>query len=1103
MLAPGTSSGEDCGERLVQRDDKGGHMMSPRFIHRCLFVVPVFTILTIFHFTWAETVFKSGTPDLPVSNRAIDVNNLALFVKNNGLFSDRGYYPGLFLKEQPQNWLIYSAGLFIGAQTGDSTRVMASWFSPDAVPGAVDGSGHRYGDGDTRFRVYKIGTADSLNSGPDWDEWPAYQGAPSDDSGRPILPGDQTLFCCFTDAETVPDHFPPFDTEPLGAEVHLTVWGWEDVEDMFFLRWEIVNRSALSWKDAFVGIGADCELGWANDDRVGSDSTLSLVYVYNKDDVDDQFGARSPSLGLMFLETPSVPSAGDTAGAWREVVPGYRNQPALSPMVLKIGELFTEDWMDGRSVYLHMQGLDTEGNPMIDPVTSKPSRWAFSGDPLTGTGWLDSRGYDKRFMICSGPFDLDPGGVNTMAAAILVGRGQDRLDSVRKLKSLCPLASGLYAGPALIDAAEITVDPAISAFHLPVNLVNPSDPVVGLEFSVHTDPSKLVLAGASPAGRAAGLSVHGEPTSPGNLRVSVQGEIPAGNGPVVDLSGGFGSDEAFRYTEVDLESASASVSIGTVSGGVTVNSRPNPARLLSPQDGSGLQSVLQIFRWTSPGDGDGDSIRYRFYSIGRDEPFCTTADTQLTINGSLFFMGDSAYRWTVSAYDGFQEILSPDTFSIQVPSIEKLERVFWAGSWDPRQDPEYLYALAADEKDLFVVTAVQEADSFGMHSRHRISAFSLEDPASPAALRKTYIPEDCLPYRMIARGGIVYIASEISLLAVDFRDPASPGLLCIGDTENPLERIRGIDFWGDRLVLIQDNGELLTVYTLANPDHPVKAGTVSLPSGPYHQLAFSGSDFFYQLVQDGGTGEIRILRLMQDWSVQTAGRFDIGRSIPSFSVPFLVKEGIAYWVEPVIDGPEYTTSSYAPMRLRIADLRDPALPRLAGESLTVGDPVQLHLFNGYLVCGREIFNVFDPDNPVPAGFSRHIENQAAVKWPWIYAEQSDGKTIDILNCGLISQEIVFQGGQGIVRTGRAFPNPSNGSTSVAFNLSFPAEVRLEIFNIRGQCVLSQNLGNRDAGIHLAVWDGKTGRGIPAAAGVYVMCIRAGKDQASIKILHMP
>ena len=1072
-------------------------------VKRCFFMIPLLAVLTFFHFSRAETVLNSGTPDPPFSTRSMDANNLVFFVKNNGLFADGEYRPGMFLKEQPENWLLFTAGLFIGAQTGDSARVMASWFSPDAVPGAVDGSGQRYGDSDPRFRVYKIGIADSLRSGPDWDEWPEYQGAPVDGAWHPVLLGDQTLFCCFTDAQTVPDGYPPFDTDPLGAEVHLTVWGWEDVEDMVFLRWEIVNRSALSWKDAFVGIGADCELGWANDDQVGSDSTLSLVYVYNKDDVDDQFGARPPSLGFMFLETPSVPSAGDTAGAWREVVPGYRNQPALSPMLLKIGDLFREDWKGGGSVYLHMQGLDTEGRPMIDPVTGRPSRWAFSGDPLTGTGWLDSRGYDRRFMICSGPFDLEPGEVNTMAAAILVGRGQDRLDSVRKLKNLCPLAAGLYARPAVIDAAEISADPAASAFPLPVVLVNPSDPVRNLEFTVRTDPSKVFFSGASPSGRATELPVHAEHEGPGLLRVTVQGEIPAGNGPVVDLSGGFGLDETFRYTEVDLEYASASVPIGTASGGVTVNSRPTPARLLSPQDGSGLESVLQTFRWTGSGDGDGDSLRYRFYWIGQTEPFCTTADTQLAINGSTFFMGDSAYRWTVAAYDGFQEILSPDTFSIQVPSLESLERVLKAGSWDPRQDPEYLYALDADENYLYAVTAVQEADSFGMYSRHRIAAYSLRDPASPAALGKSDIPEDCWPYWMIARSGVVYMASDIILLAVDFRDPALPGLCWMGSLENPLERIRGIDFWGDRLVLIQNYGELLTVYRLANPACPAKAGTVSLPFGPYHKLAFSGTDLFYQLVQDSGAGEIRIFKLMEDWSVQTAGRLDIGRSIPIPGSPFLVKDGLAYWVEQVLDGPEYAAGSYTPMRLRIADLRDPMLPGLAGEVLVTGEPAKLFLFNGYLVCGREIFSVLDPDRPVQAGFSRHIENQVEVKWPWIYAVQSDSKTVDILNCGLISREIVFQGWQGIVRTGPAFPNPSNGSTSASFNLSSPSEVRLDIFNIRGQRVQSQDLGNRDAGIHLAVWDGKTARGIQAAAGVYVMCIRAGKDQASIKILHMP
>jgi hypothetical protein len=60
----------------------------------------------------------------------------------------------------------------------------------------------------------------------------------------------------------------------------------------------------------------------------------------------------------------------------------------------------------------------------------------FSGDPESGTGWLDSNTADRRMMLSSGPFHLAPGKKAELVAAVIIARGSSNLNSVTQLKDL-------------------------------------------------------------------------------------------------------------------------------------------------------------------------------------------------------------------------------------------------------------------------------------------------------------------------------------------------------------------------------------------------------------------------------------------------------------------------------------------------------------------------------------------------------------------------------------------------------------------------------------------------------------------------------------------
>ncbi len=72
------------------------------------------------------------------------------------------------------------------------------------------------------------------------------------------------------------------------------------------------------------------------------------------------------------------------------------------------------------------------------------------------------------------------------------------------------------------------------------------------------------------------------------------------------------------------------------------------------------------------------------------------------------------------------------------------------------------------------------------------------------------------------------------------------------------------------------------------------------------------------------------------------------------------------------------------------------------------------------------------------------------------------------------------------RTGitNVYPNPFNPTTNIAFTLSEPGNVKVEIFNIKGQKVRVLVNDIRNAGMHTVVWNGKDDNGMGVASGVY-------------------
>lgn len=74
------------------------------------------------------------------------------------------------------------------------------------------------------------------------------------------------------------------------------------------------------------------------------------------------------------------------------------------------------------------------------------------------------------------------------------------------------------------------------------------------------------------------------------------------------------------------------------------------------------------------------------------------------------------------------------------------------------------------------------------------------------------------------------------------------------------------------------------------------------------------------------------------------------------------------------------------------------------------------------------------------------------------------------------------------------PNPSGGSTQLAFSLAQPARVSFAIYDLRGRRVRAVDLGVLPSGRHEAGWDARDGGGSRVAAGVYFVALELDGDR---------
>jgi hypothetical protein len=221
------------------------------------------------------------------------------------------------------------AGIKDGAVVSAAAEYITE-FQPGKVTGWSPGlAGAPADPNDPAYRVYIINRLDYDQpfENPDYVNWPAADGAPTDAQGRPLVIGTSTVWTVFNDfAQLLHDHL--YQSKIMGVEAQMTAWALDlqnAFGDMMFFRFKIINKSGKDVQDTYVAFWADCDIGVPYD-LVGCDTTRSLGYMY-KARSDEQYGDNPPAIGYELLQGPIVPSPGDTADVSGRKRPDFKNLP--------------------------------------------------------------------------------------------------------------------------------------------------------------------------------------------------------------------------------------------------------------------------------------------------------------------------------------------------------------------------------------------------------------------------------------------------------------------------------------------------------------------------------------------------------------------------------------------------------------------------------------------------------------------------------------------------------------------------------------------------------------------------------------------------------
>ncbi len=192
--------------------------------------------------------------------------------------------------------------------------------------------------------------------------------------------------------------------------------------------------------------------------------------------------------------------------------------------------------------------------------------------------------------------------------------------------------------------------------------------------------------------------------------------------------------------------------------------------------------------------------------------------------------------------------------------------------------------------------------------------------------------------------------------------------------------------------------------------------------------------------------------------------------------------------------------------LRVVDVSNPLAPAIVGDvpvACPTGGPNAVTVFEAFAYFYTpdgvlRVANVSNPSLPVEiASIPVADLSSLSVSPPFVYALGFGGHVVQFetdLATGIDTRP------HASVVLRQNYPNPFNPSTTISFELSSRAAVRVEIFDARGAWVRTLADETMDAGPHALEWNGRDETGSIVGSGVYFYRLTAGGHSLAKKMV---
>lgn len=380
-------------------------------------------------------------PILPTYDEVLfEVGNYRFVIRPDGVLKQAEWNSE---PSQPDSTVqtIYSGGLWMTGTQDGRLRANITWVhgaTSNFIPTKLFGES---------FSLYHFRASD-VNG--DIGNWPDSLGAPVLESFFPAVFGDHIAMSP-SKTGSIPDRT-YYDSGFDDVLVVQTVFGFDHfrLADVFFVRYDITNRSDHDLESVRLGIHTDTDLQYGQRGRVstcvgivgyssnqtGFDLPHKMTYTYPtqySSSIND--ACLGVTTGYLILETATEDGFTIEPGSHRI----YRRNTG-------------QEWYFSESAFknvedlqMAMEGLSTRGEPMINPVTGETTKWAFTGNPVDGTGWIDYPN-DVRSLLSTEAFSLESGEHVAMTVAWITARDETLALALNEMRALADI---LIANPRI------------------------------------------------------------------------------------------------------------------------------------------------------------------------------------------------------------------------------------------------------------------------------------------------------------------------------------------------------------------------------------------------------------------------------------------------------------------------------------------------------------------------------------------------------------------------------------------------------------------------------------------------------------------------------